>query len=76
MTFGDTVERIPARLFYCSANIEQIPQIDLLQIGSSVNEIGDYAFMGVNIGSASYSGQQWSAVIIGSGNSALTDAIR
>lgn len=74
--FGDTVERIPARLFYCSANIGQIPQIELLQIGSSVNEIGDYAFMGVNIGSAAYSGFQWNSVIIGSGNSALTDAVK
>ncbi|MBQ6265265.1 MAG: leucine-rich repeat domain-containing protein [Clostridia bacterium] len=42
VTFGDSVEKIPAYLFYASNR----PNIKSVTIGNSVTSIGDYAFSG------------------------------
>ena len=43
VTFGDTVEKIPAYLF-CVSSSSYIPKIISVTIGENVNSIGDYAF--------------------------------
>ena len=45
VTFGESVEKIPARLFYVS-NSSYRPNIKSVIIGSNVTSIGNYAFSG------------------------------
>ena len=45
VTFGESVEKIPARLFYVN-NSSYSPNIKSVIIGSGVTSIGDYAFSG------------------------------
>lgn len=76
VVFGDSVEYIPERLFYCSANVSLIPHIEELRLGVGITQVGSYAFMGVTIASVTYTGGAWSSVTVGGGNAALTNAVR
>lgn len=70
VTFENAAMRIPARMFFSSANTESNIKIATLTIGSGVTEIGDYAFNGVTVDTLVNN----SNASVGKGNDALTQS--
>lgn len=75
--FGSEVERIPARLFYASSNSAYLPAFNKVTLGNKIESIGDYAFFGISVTEAVYSGNltEWQKITIGDGNSSLSSVI-
>lgn len=72
VTFGDTVKRIPARIFYSTSNATELPLIGSLTLGKNIQSVGDYAFFGVTVNESVYLGSSWQQVTVGNGNTALS----
>ena len=73
VTFGSSVEIIPARLFYSTSDSSSlIPLTEIVIQSVKLKEIGNYAFFGLSC-SASFAGTeaQWNSVTIGTGNETL-----
>ncbi len=70
---GDGVENIPSRLFFPSADADACLHIKSLSLPSSLKSIGDYAFRGATVDSASYSGSEsdYATVAVGAGNTEI-----
>ena len=73
VTFGNSVEIIPARLFYSTSDSSSlIPLRDIIIQSENLKEIGNYAFFGISCNS-SFAGteEKWSFITIGTGNETL-----
>ena len=74
---GSNVQKLPARLFYSSADASANVTIAEILIDWNLEEVGQNAFLGVTIGKAYFNSDlsSWNAIAVGSGNTALNTAI-
>lgn len=77
VVIGASVQNLPARLWYSSADASVNVTISQLLIDWNLESVGTSAFLGANIGAAYFNSDltSWNSISIGSGNSSLTEAM-